>query len=73
MSKLKAVVAVVLVLGFLATGATLLTYRTAAGQDEKKPTVEKPVEPAANQQKEKEKVHGMGQGGQRRADRHSTW
>jgi RNA polymerase sigma factor (sigma-70 family) len=36
-SKLKAVVAVVLVLGFIVTGATVLTYRTAAarGQEQK--------------------------------------
>jgi RNA polymerase sigma factor (sigma-70 family) len=46
MSKLKAVVAVVLVLGFLTTVATVLTFRTAAAQDDKKPTAEKPVKPA---------------------------
>jgi RNA polymerase sigma factor (sigma-70 family) len=59
-SYLKAMVAVVLVIGFLASGATLLTYRAAAGQDEKKPTVEKPVEPAANQRNKKEKVTSWG-------------
>jgi RNA polymerase sigma factor (sigma-70 family) len=59
-SKLKAMVAAVLVIGFLASGATLLTYRAAAGQDEKKPTVEKPVESAANQRKEKENVTAWG-------------
>ena len=53
-TKLRAAIAVVLVLGFVATGATILTCRTAAGQDEKKPTAEKPVEPAAKQEKEKE-------------------
>lgn len=55
LSKLKAVICVVLVLGFMATGATILAYRTAAGQDEKKPTAEKPVEPAAKQEKKKDK------------------
>jgi RNA polymerase sigma factor (sigma-70 family) len=35
MNKLKAAIAVVLVLGFLITGATILTCRTAAAQDEK--------------------------------------
>jgi len=53
MSKLKAVVAVVLVLGCIATGATILTCRTAAAQD-KQPAAVKPVEPAAKQEKEKE-------------------
>jgi RNA polymerase sigma factor (sigma-70 family) len=37
LSKLKAVIAVVLVLGFLVTGATVLTCRTVAAQDEKPP------------------------------------
>ncbi len=50
LSKLKAVVAVVLVLGLVATGATILTRRTAAGEDDKKPAAEKPVEPAAKQE-----------------------
>jgi hypothetical protein len=54
-NKLKAAMAVVLMLGFVATGATLLTDRTAAGQDDKKPVAEKPVEPAAKQEKEKDK------------------
>src|SRR5437870_616460 len=53
-SKLRAAIAVVLILGFVATGATILTCRTAAGQDDKKPPAEKPVEPAAKQEKEKE-------------------
>jgi RNA polymerase sigma factor (sigma-70 family) len=51
MSKLKAAVAVVLVLGFMATGTTVLTYRTAAAQGDKPPTASdkpksKPVDPA---------------------------
>ena len=54
-NKLKAAIAVVLMLGFVATGATILTDRTAAGQDDKKPVAEKPVEPAAKQEKEKDK------------------
>jgi RNA polymerase sigma factor (sigma-70 family) len=48
--KLKSAIAVVLMLGLMATGATLLIYRTAAGQDEKKSTAEKPVEPAAKKE-----------------------
>jgi RNA polymerase sigma factor (sigma-70 family) len=43
MRKLKAVVAAVLVLGFGTTGATILTCRPAAGQDDKKPAAEKPA------------------------------
>jgi hypothetical protein len=54
-TKLRAAIAVVLILGFVATGATILTCRTAAGQDDTKPTAEKPVGPAAKQDKEKEK------------------
>jgi hypothetical protein len=54
-AKLRAAVAAVLILGFAATGATILHGRTAAGQDGKKPTAEKPVKPAAKQEKEKGK------------------
>jgi hypothetical protein len=54
MSKLKAAIAVVLVLGLMATGATVLTRRTAAGQDDKKPPAEIPVGPEARQEKEKQ-------------------
>jgi hypothetical protein len=53
-SKLKTAIATVLILGFVATGATILTCRSAAGQDDKKPAAEKPVEPAAKSAKEKE-------------------
>jgi RNA polymerase sigma factor (sigma-70 family) len=60
-NKLKAVVAVVLVLCFLATGAsTLFTNRTAAGQDEKKADAENPVKPEAKQQKEKDTFTAWG-------------
>jgi RNA polymerase sigma factor (sigma-70 family) len=45
-SKLKATVAVVLVLGFMVTGATVLTYRTAAAQaDQPHFAVEQPALP----------------------------
>jgi RNA polymerase sigma factor (sigma-70 family) len=53
LSKMKMALSVALVLGLVATGATLLTYRTAAGQDGNKPIAEKPVQPPAKQQKEK--------------------
>jgi RNA polymerase sigma factor (sigma-70 family) len=43
-SKLKTPIAIVLILGFVATGATILTCRTAAGQDDKKPATEKSKE-----------------------------
>jgi RNA polymerase sigma factor (sigma-70 family) len=59
-TKLRAAIAVVLILGFVATGATILTCRTAAGQDDKKPAAEKPVEPAAKQEKEKEAFTAWG-------------
>jgi RNA polymerase sigma factor (sigma-70 family) len=59
-NKLKWPIALVLILGFMATGvATLLTNRTAAGQDDKKPTAERLVEPA-KQQKEKEPFTAWG-------------
>jgi RNA polymerase sigma factor (sigma-70 family) len=53
-TKLKTVIAVVLVLGFLATGATILTSRTAAGQEDKPPVAEKPVKALPKQEEEKE-------------------
>jgi predicted DNA-binding protein (UPF0251 family) len=59
-TKLKTAIAVVLMLGLVATGATILTCHTAAGQDDKKPTAEKPVEPAAKQEKEKEGLTAWG-------------
>jgi RNA polymerase sigma factor (sigma-70 family) len=62
-NKLKAAMAVVLVLGFVATGATILTDRTAAGQDDRKPVAEKPVEPAVKQEKEAFTAWGKEAGG----------
>jgi hypothetical protein len=59
-TKLKSALAVVLILGILATGATVLTCRTAAGQDGKEPAAEKPVEPAATQEQEKEAFTAWG-------------
>jgi RNA polymerase sigma factor (sigma-70 family) len=53
-SKLKNAIAIVLILGFVATAATILTCRSAAGQEDRKPAAEKPVEPAAKAEKEKE-------------------
>ncbi len=47
--KLKAAVSIVALLAALATGATLLTLRPAAGQEERKSTGEKPMGPPANQ------------------------
>ncbi len=49
-TKLKAAIAVVLILGFVATGATVLTCRTAAGQQEKPPVAEKPVKTPEKQE-----------------------
>jgi RNA polymerase sigma factor (sigma-70 family) len=54
-TKLKAVVAVVLLLGLMATGVTALASRTAAGQDDTNSTAEKPVGAAAKQQKERDR------------------
>jgi RNA polymerase sigma factor (sigma-70 family) len=54
-SKLKTVVAVVLVLSFIVAGEAVLSCRTSAAQGDKPPTAEKPVEPAAKQEKEKDK------------------
>ena len=59
-TKLRAALAVVLILGVVATGAITLTCRTAAGQDDKKPAAEKPVEPAAKPEKEKEAFTAWG-------------
>ncbi len=52
-AKLKTVIAVVLILVFVAAGATFLTGRTAAGQEEKPPLAEKPVATSAKQEPEK--------------------
>jgi hypothetical protein len=60
LTKLRAALVVVLFLGFVATGATVLTCRTAAGQDDKKPAAGKPVEPAAKQEKDKETFTAWG-------------
>jgi RNA polymerase sigma factor (sigma-70 family) len=54
MSKLKAVVAVVLVLAFIATWATILNCRTAAAQADQKPSAEKPMEAAQKQKQANE-------------------
>jgi RNA polymerase sigma factor (sigma-70 family) len=51
-TKLKTVLAVVMILGFMAAGATILTSRTAAGQEDKPPVVEKPVDTSAKQEPE---------------------
>ncbi len=59
-TKLRAAIAVLLVLGFVAIGTAIFTYRTAAGEDDKEPATEKPVEPAAKRQKKKEKVTAWG-------------
>jgi RNA polymerase sigma factor (sigma-70 family) len=55
MSKLKAVIAVVLVLGFMVTGASVLTYRTASAHGEQPPAAEAPVKASAKQEKEQGK------------------
>jgi hypothetical protein len=52
-TKIKSVLAVVLVLGFVATGATLLPHRTAAaGPDEEKRAVVVPAELPAKRQEQ---------------------
>lgn len=53
-TKLKAAIAVVLILGFMATGGTLLTYRAAVGQDDAKPATSKSVALATEQKADKE-------------------
>jgi RNA polymerase sigma factor (sigma-70 family) len=59
-AKLKAVLAVVLILGFTAVGATVLTSRTAAGQSDKPPVAEKPVATSAKQEPEKKEEFAWG-------------
>jgi RNA polymerase sigma factor (sigma-70 family) len=61
-TKLKAVLAVVLILGFVATGATVLTGRTAAGQEDKPATAEKPVKASPKlEEKEEEAFTAWGE------------
>src|SRR5262245_44661589 len=83
-SKLKAAIAIALILSIGATGATFLNCRTAAGQDDQKPTAETPVQSPAKQEKKQDKeiasawgkeVAGLQAGlairaGERRAYRH---
>jgi RNA polymerase sigma factor (sigma-70 family) len=59
-TKFKAAIAVVLALGFVATVTTILTCRMAAGQADKPPIAEKPVGPAAKQEKDEEIVTAWG-------------
>jgi hypothetical protein len=54
-SKLKSVVAVVLVLGFIVSGATVLSCRTAAAQGDKLPAAEKRVATPQKQEQKQEK------------------
>jgi hypothetical protein len=49
--KIKAALPIVLLLGFVTTGAILFTCRTAAGQNDTKPTADK-SEPAAKPEKD---------------------
>ncbi len=58
-TKLKVAIGVVLILGFMATRGTILTCRTEAGQGDKKPAAEKPMEPAARQGKDKENLTAL--------------
>jgi len=60
MTKIKAALVVVLILGFVATGTTIFASRMAAGQEDQKPAAEKPVKPAAKQEKDKEIVTAWG-------------
>jgi len=60
LTKLKAALAVVLVLCSMATVGTVLTYRTAAAQGDNKPTAEAAVKPEGKQEKEKERITAWG-------------
>jgi RNA polymerase sigma factor (sigma-70 family) len=51
-NKLKVVIPIVLILGFMATAATVLTYRTAAAQGDKPPIAGERVGVAREQEKE---------------------
>jgi hypothetical protein len=55
MSKPKAVIAVVLILGLMETGANALTYRTAAAQGDKTPIAEELVKTPKKPEKERDK------------------
>ena len=60
LSKLKAVVAVVLVLGFMVTGATILTGRTAAAKVGQPPAADAPVKTPQKQEQVKEAFTAWG-------------
>jgi len=59
-TKLRVAVALVLMVGFVVTGATILNCCMAAGQDDKKPRAEKSVKPAMKQEKDKDIVTAWG-------------
>jgi len=59
-TKLKAAIAIVLGLGFMVTGATILTFRTAAAQGNQPPAAEAPVKAPQKQENEKEPVTAWG-------------
>jgi hypothetical protein len=54
-TKIKAAFVVVLILGFVATGATIFACRMAAGQDDENLNAGKPMQPAAKKVQDKEK------------------
>jgi len=60
LTKLKTALAVLLVLGFVATEITILTCSTAAGREDKQSIAEKVVEPAAKKENAKEIVTAWG-------------
>jgi len=59
-NKLKAAIAVLLLCGVMATGATILSCRSAAGQHDIQHAGEIPVVPAPKQEKEKEPFTAWG-------------
>ena len=63
MSKLKAALAVVLVLGFLATGATVLTGRAATTKEDKPPITEGQGIRTQKQGRQKESLIASNQSG----------
>ncbi len=63
MTKIKAVVAVVLMLGFIGTGATVLTCRMAAAQGKQPPAAEAPGKELQKEEKEAFTAWGKEVGG----------
>jgi Sigma-70, region 4 len=74
-TKIKAALVVILILGFVATGATIFASRPAAGQDDEKPTAGRPMEPTVKnvQEEQKKPVPAAERAQEKQKDAFTAW